>query len=422
MRALYKILVIILLTILVFSTNQSQAQNQNIGRYYVTIRGPVGNAVRGAGGQIIHEYNTVSAITIQIPNAALQGLARNPNVISIQPDALAWAFAKPDKPPGQDKKPPNSDPPEEPTQELPWGVDRIDAEYASSTGNNVNVAVIDTGIERNHEDLSVAGGINLCTYSPLTYPFPVIPDPEAWDDDRGHGTHVAGTIAAKDNNLGVIGVAPNASLYAVKVLAYDGSGWFSDILAGIEWCIYNDIDIINMSLGGTLSGPELDDLRDICQLAYNQGILIVASAGNSGNAGNPVLYPAAIDEYVIAVAAMGYTKRGKKYIEYIPNWSTYGDQVDITAPGVNIYSTYIGNQYTTMSGTSMAAPHVTGTLALIKEAKGSIFAEIIDGYLDVPDLYNTADDLLTNGWDQYTGWGLVDAEEATTGSEEEGND
>ena len=290
--------------------------------------------------------------------------------------------ASPEGPPGQDKEKPPKDgeePPPPPPQELPWGVDRIDAEWAwdTTTGYAVEVAVLDTGIDYEHPDLDAncKGGIN------------IINSRKSYKDDNGHGTHCAGIIAAEDNEEGVVGVAPEASLYGVKVLDRRGSGWVSDIIAGLDWCDKNGMDIVNMSFGGGYSSS----LHDACDAAKDAGLLLVAAAGNDGG---PVIYPAAY-ESVIAVSATNSS-------DGLASFSNYGDEIAIAAPGVNILSTYKGGGYATGDGTSMAAPHVAGTLAL----SANIFA--------------TADDLGLSADEQ--GAGLVDAGEAATGTVDHGDD
>lgn len=388
MKTQARILLVVLLMTLVVFVGQSSAQD--MGRYIVTIQGPAEQAeqaVLRAGGVVDHVFDIIPAIAIQIPAAALPGLERNPAVISIEPDVVATALPKPPSPPGQDKKPPKDDEEPPPPQELPWGVDRIDAEWAwdTSTGSGVNVAIIDTGIDNDHPDLSVAGGINYVP-SGKGPPWARKVDPGAWDDDNGHGSHCAGIVAALDNEIGVVGVAPEASLYAVKALDSSGSGYVSDIIAGLEWSVNNYMDIVNMSLG---ADADVQAFHDACDAASEAGLLLVAAAGNDGGA---VDYPAAYGS-VIAVAATDSS-------DIRPYWSSYGPEIAIAAPGVNILSTYKGGGYETHSGTSMAAPHVAGTLAL------AVF-----------DIFTTADDLPPTGVDDYTGAGLVDAEEAALGTE-----
>jgi len=281
-------------------------------------------------------------------------------------------------------------------QELPWGVDRIDADLVADNGAGINVAVLDSGIDNDHEDLNVAGGVNFVAKK-IRGKWRV--DPNAWDDDNGHGTHVAGTIAAKDNELGVVGVAPDVNLFAVKVLDKNGEGYYSDVIAGIQWSIDNGMDVISMSLGG----PDDAALHAVCDAAYAAGIVIVAATGNEWGA---VIYPAAYDS-VIAVAATDIN-------DAVPGWSNYGPEVDVAAPGVDILSTYKGGGYALSDGTSMATPHVSGAVALLLNSAVGIYDGDSDGTWDPVEvkakLTGTAEDLGAPGWDQYSGYGLVDAQ------------
>ena len=327
-------------------------------------------------GEVISKpLRLVNGVAVLLPPTAEAALREEAGVLRIDVDAEVHALPKPPGTPG--KGPGNGDEGPEPSETLPWGVDRIDAEWAwsASTGAGVNIAVVDTGIDKDHPDLTVAGGVN-CGRGPA----------KKWDDDNGHGTHVAGTIAALDNEIGVVGVAPEASLWAVKVLDRNGSGYVSDVIEGLDWCVDNGMQVVNISLG---TNSDIQSLHDACDAAA-VGLLLVAAAGNDGAA---VDYPAAYGS-VIAVAAVDST-------DTRPDWSSYGDAIELAAPGVDIYSTWKGGGYETHSGTSMSAPHVSGTLALNLSA----------------DLGATTDDLPPEGWDQYTGWGLVDAEHAATGLE-----
>jgi len=284
-------------------------------------------------------------------------------------------------------------------QTLPWGIDRVDADRvwtastSASKGGAVKVAVIDTGIQLNHPDLvgRIKGGVN------------TINSRKSYTDDNSHGTHVAGIIAANDNSAGVIGVAPLVSLYAVKVLNRNGSGYLSDIIEGIDWSIANKMQVINMSLGASMGTTAF---HDAVIRARNAGITVVAASGNDGGA---VLYPAAYPE-VVAVAATDNANT-------VASWSNHGPEVDVAAPGVSIYSTYLGSTYATLSGTSMATPHVVGTVALLLVLPVGGFDMNMNGKWDpdevVAKLKGTAYDLGTPGIDDYYGAGLVDAYAAT---------
>ncbi|MDT8357568.1 MAG: PKD domain-containing protein, partial [Methanomicrobiaceae archaeon] len=236
--------------------------------------------------------------------------------------------------------------------DLVWDADRnfvLDA--GAPAGDAVKVAVIDTGIDYTHPDLNVAGGVSFVDYT------------TDYMDDHSHGTHCAGTIAALDNEIGLIGVAPEAELYGVKVLNYDGFGRYSDIIAGVDWAVANGMDIVSMSLGGSYSLG----LEQACNNAYAAGVTVVAAAGNSGNTdgtGDSVKYPARYDS-VIAVAAMTSNYQRASF-------SSTGPAVEVMAPGVFIYSTIPGSTYSYKSGTSMACPHVAGVAALVKSANPSL--------------------------------------------------
>lgn len=230
-------------------------------------------------------------------------------------------------------------------EEIPWGVKRVNAAavWHVTTGQAVKVAVLDTGIDYSHPDLraNYAGGYNA-----------ILPSTSTIDalDDNGHGTHVAGTIAALQDGEGVVGVAPNARLFGVKVLDYDGTGRLSWIISGIEWATDNQMAVINMSLGGPYPS---DILAQTITAAYNKGVTIVCAAGNtSGSVNYPAKYPEAI-----AVSALDRSDK-------IAQFSSRGPEIAFIAPGVEIPSAYLEGSYVTKSGTSMATPHVTGLAAL----------------------------------------------------------
>nr|5OX2_A Chain A, Subtilisin BPN' [Bacillus amyloliquefaciens] len=220
-----------------------------------------------------------------------------------------------------------------------YGVAQIKAPALHSqgyTGSNVKVAVLDSGIDSSHPDLNVAGGASFVPSE--TNPF---------QDNNSHGTHVAGTVLA---------VAPSASLYAVKVLGADGSGQYSWIINGIEWAIANNMDVINMSLGGPSGSAALKAAVD---KAVASGVVVVAAAGNNGTSGSSstVDYPAKYPS-VIAVGAVDSSNQRAP-------WSSVGPELDVMAPGVSICSTLPGGKYGARSGTCGASNHVAGAAALI---------------------------------------------------------
>ncbi|MBI4051578.1 MAG: S8 family peptidase [Elusimicrobia bacterium] len=299
-------------------------------------------AVQNVGGRVIHELNLIHAVAAifsedKVKLAVKQLESQQGTVVRVDEDLIYHAI----------DDIPNPDPQ---GQQNPWGIDRVKAPLAwsQSRGAGVKVGIVDTGIDPEHPDLkgNVAGGFNATSTETWK-----------WLDDHGHGTHVGGTVAALDNQIGVVGVAPLAQLYGVKVLDANGSGYWSDIAKGIEWCVQNNIRVINMSLGGR-SGNE--SVRQTIVAAYEAGITIVASAGNSGSS---VGFPAAYEQ-TLAISASNSK-------DEIATFSSRGPEVDFIAPGVKVLST-TGGAYASWSGTSMSAPHMTGLVALKLAQNGSL--------------------------------------------------
>lgn len=227
-------------------------------------------------------------------------------------------------------------------QIIPWGVSRIGANkvWKQYKGGTIRVAILDTGISP-HPDLRISGVHNTVGGDP-SY------------DQFGHGTHVAGTVSGLNNAFGVIGVAPRARLYNVKAFGANGTAFTSDIVEGLDWCIRNKIKVINMSFG---MSEDSATVKELIQRAYKRGIVLIASAGNSGPNTTQVDFPARLPQ-VIAVAAS--TEAGG-----IADFSNRGSGLTVAAPGDSVCSTYLDKTYNRLSGTSMAAPHVTGTVALL---------------------------------------------------------
>ncbi|HEY5999516.1 MAG TPA: S8 family serine peptidase [bacterium] len=310
------------------------------------------------------------------------------DVVTVRPERLAEALVELEADPDVEAAAPDSRDQRAVGQFVPWGVARIHADPASRgtrSGAGVKVAVIDTGIWADaggavHPDLAAAyrGG----------YDF-VNDDPYPWDG-FGHGTHVAGIIAAQDNGIGVVGVAPGVSLYALKVLDDQGSGYYSDFIAALDWCIVNGVRIANYSAGGP---APWEPMEVACDRARAAGITIVAAAGN--DSGGPVIYPAAYPS-VIAVGSTDFN-------DNLSYFSNVGAALDLVAPGQPIRSTYLGGGYVSMMGTSMATPHVTGAAALLASRRITD-PEVVRDYLEA-----TAADLGPAGFDTSYGNGRVDA-------------
>ena len=277
------------------------------------------------------------------------------------------------------------------TDYITYGLRMIFAPYAwrYTKGLNARVAVVDTGIARQHSDLRVYGGVSF------------VPGVTSWNDDHGHGTHVAGTIAALANTRGVVGVAPLARLYAIKVLDRQGSGRISWILNGLTACYRAHMHIVNLSLGSLATTHD----RGAYSRAYERAglllrrrrILAVAAAGNSGATSRPYVNNPARCPSFMAVAAVDSQGRRAPF-------SSYGPQVEIAAPGVGIWSTTNNGAYGQKSGTSMAAPHVSGTAALNKSRRPHETGTQIRGRIN-----STTRDLGTPGRDPFYGYGLVNA-------------
>ncbi len=312
------------------------------------------NEMESKGAEILNTYrHALNGYTIKVGNdpGLLNNLRSDPRVALVEQDQKVQMFS----------------------QVIPTGVERIGASPSTSaarltsqtqgagSGNvNADIAILDTGIDLNHPDLNV--------YAQKTF----VAGTSTANDDNGHGTHVAGIAAAIDNSIGVVGVAPGARLWAVKVLDKSGAGALSDVIAGIDYITAhaNEIDVVNMSFGCQCDSTALNSA---VSNAIAAGITFVAAAGNSG-ADASTFHPAS-DPNVIAVGAIAdsdgrcggmgpSTQYGND--DTFATFSNYGPKVAIAAPGVNILSTYSGGTYTTLSGTSMAAPHVAGAAALYK--------------------------------------------------------
>lgn len=339
-----------------------------------------------SGGQIKRSHKIINAVSGMLPEHEIEKLKKDPDVAYVEPDVVVGVS--------------------EPELTLPlltqeytdsWGVTRIGgnaAVAAGITGAGIKVAVLDSGIDYSHPDLidNYKGGYNF-----------VYENDDPYDDGYiSHGTHIAGIIGARNNGTGVVGVAPEVSLYAVKVLGGMVMGDLSDILAGIEWAISNNMNVINLSIGSLQDSPSF---KEACDRARQAGIIVVAASGNANSA--LVDFPAAYDS-VLAVSATNIDDTRAVF-------SNYGPEVDLTAPGVDIKSTLRGGGYGTMRGTSQATAHVSGAAAILLAkaiADGNTGGNIAEEVRT--RLLATAQDLGDPGLDPYFGFGIVDLAKALT--------
>lgn len=283
-----------------------------------------------SSGNAVRHLPAIAAFSLLLPDVELT--SRLHEGIWVEDDPLVTVHGTAHKPVTRERG-------------IPWGVGQIRAPQAwsTTTGHRVKVGVIDTGVDFGHPDLkhSLARGINLLNRGALPY------------DDNGHGTHIAGTIAAANQLRGMIGVAPRSTVYPVKAFDQNGSAFVSDIILGIDWCVRNRIDIINMSFGMKTRSKSL---LSAVTSAYNAGVIIVASSGNDGKR-KSIDYPARYSQ-TISVAATNRLRR-------VAPFSNRGAYIDIFAPGDKILSAWLRGKYNEMSGTSMATSHVSGAVALL---------------------------------------------------------
>lgn len=340
-------------------------------------------AVRAAGpegGRVLHDYrNSIHGFSVRIsPEGVARMQLRNPHIAYCEHDRIVTLGPPPGKGPGGGGG-------ETPTEETPWGVQRVfdqssNPSYAvpDYTGSN-RAWVIDTGIDLDHPDLNVdtARSINFVSKGKDT----------GADDLNGHGSHVAGTIAAKNNGAGVVGVAPGALVVAVRVLDRNGSGSWSDVLAGIDHvaCQAANNDVANMSLGGSKS----DAINQAVEGAAYQSSVGSGCIG-AGQAKNVKFALAAGNESTDAATRSPASANGDNIFTIAAfslgdNWASFSNYgrppVDFAEPGVSIKSTWRDGGYNTISGTSMAAPHAAGLLLIGSIASGgSIIGADRDSY------------------------------------------
>jgi subtilisin len=356
----FSVLVVMLLSLAIGSVAAQRNFPDGVPSHIIVFRANANANVpefaRAHGLNVTHEYNyAIRGIAAVVPAGRLNALSRDPRVAYVEENRLVTIDA----------------------QTVPTGLGRsfastnptLDIDGLDDNRVDVDVAIIDTGVDWQHPDLNVVGGINCAQGNPNRAKCS-----GNGDDDHYHGTHVAGTVAALDNGIGVVGVAPGARIWAVKVLNRQGSGYTSWIIAGIDWVAARSatIEVANMSLGGAgYSQAEYDAIQG----AVNRGIAFAVSAGNSDASASG--YSPASFNNVLSVSALadfnGLAGGGASSTcradqdDTLADFSNWGSAVDIAAPGVCILSTYPIEQgsYGTISGTSMASPHVAGALAIL---------------------------------------------------------
>ena len=357
------------------------------GRLVVTWRGdaPASLAIDGVAAVHRAHVNGHRAVVVARAGHAADVAARleeDVRVESVVPDAVGTIADWPTDSPPDD----------------PWYANYQDdmrligmrAAWKLSTGaSSVVVAILDTGYDRAHPDLAAIPVVS--TYNART-------GTKTANDVNGHGTHVAGTIAAQTNNgIGVAGIAPGITIMPVKVMDNNGGGYWSDFLEGVDWARTHGASVVNLSLGGTLTSSQAAAFQPTFDAAYQAGVIVVAAAGNHDR--NEKFYPASFN-HVISVAATDNNDARASF-------SNYGPKVDLAAPGVKIESTYPDPLYYYMSGTSMATPHVVGLAALIRSYHPTYTADQVEEAME-----RTAVDLGTPGRDDYFGYGRIQADEA----------
>ncbi len=364
MRRLVPVLAMaaIVLSSTVLDDAASAAAEGPLVRVIVGFDAPPGQAgadqIISRGGTVRRIYTRAPAISAFVPASAVNDLRSAPGVAYVADDFQVRVLA----------------------DTVPWGVDRVAGSLVGgpNRGQGVKVAILDSGIDLDHPDLTVAGNVTF------------VDGTTSGDDDHGHGTSVAGVVAALDNGVGIVGVAPGAQLYAVKVVRIDGGAFISDIDAGLEWSINNGMQVINMSFGAI--NPFPTSSTTLLKQAFEQGIVLVGAAGNGGQ-GEMVFSPAR-EPGVIAVGATDQQNLR------LPE-SSSGSTLELMAPGANILTTAMGGGQTTSTAVSWAAPHVAGTAALY------LAAGLTSGFDVQTRMQERAIDLGPAGRDNDYGFGLV---------------
>src|SRR6056297_1185968 len=326
------------------ATDDAAAKGQSIESY----RSDILQTAEVQRDRVYQEYNrTIAGFAAELSDAQLSLLRTDPRVDFIEKDRIVQ-FAPPCGTPNGgpcDGDGGGDDDGGSSAQETPYGITRVNG-GATYTGTNV-AWILDSGVDLDHPDLNVDASLGFNAFTKGK-------DGKSLDDGNGHGTHVAGTIAALDNSTGVIGVAAGATVVPVKILDSRGSGSYSGVIAGVDHVAANADpgDVANMSLGGPVS----DALDAAVENASSTGIIFVIAAGNSAEDANNSSPARANGPNIYTISAMDIND----------NWASFSNfgtpPVDYAAPGVSVLSTWKDGGYNTISGTSMAAPHAAGVL------------------------------------------------------------
>jgi len=359
LNALFAVALIAVLVFSMFNVNPAYSSSEE-GKVRVLVQFAPGKAsnvehsLRAAGGEIHYTFDELETFAVSLPEAALNGIVHNPNVLMIEEDAPRYPISVM----------PSAQAADSPAQVVPYGIDMVQArdvwdanrdgvvDAGAPTAANRKICIIDSGMFTGHADFQ---GLSVTGYS------------TNWSSDGlGHGSHVAGTIAAMNNALGVVGVTPGTvQLYIVRVFGDDGAWTYSSTLIdAANRCASAGANIISMSLGGPTSS--ITEKRGFASL-YTKGVLSIAAAGNEGT--SAFSYPASYDS-VMSVAAIDENKA-------VADFSQYNSQVEIAAPGVGVLSTvpYIDETFITVGGQTLTGNHVEYA------ARGSVSGALVDGGL-----------------------------------------